>query len=95
MGDYWSYQASEAGNNQSEVATYRRAGKGQKAYEVRSFCCLKKVPYESSGIISAQTWLLKSVCGNASATFLGSPYIFLDSGWGVSCCFRSWHTASK
>lgn len=57
------------------METYRGAGRCQKDYEVNSFCCLKKVPYESSGITSAQTRVLKSVCGNASATFLGSPYI--------------------
>lgn len=44
-----------AGNNSSEVGTYRRAGNSQKAQEVRSFCYLKKVPYESGGITSAQT----------------------------------------
>lgn len=68
------------------METYRRAGKCQKDDEVTSFCCLKKVPYQSSGITSAQTWLLKSVCGNASATFLGSSYIFwtLDEEFHVA-----------
>lgn len=82
----FSFEFLPAINNPSEMETYRRAGKCQKAYEVTSFCCLKKVPYESSGITSAQTWLLKSVCGNASATFLGSPYIFwtLDEEFHVA-----------
>ncbi|CAM4529433.1 unnamed protein product [Lepidochelys kempii] len=62
--------------NQPGVEIHRGAGEGQKDNEVTSCHCLKNVLYESSGIISAQTRLLKSVCGIASATFLGSPYIF-------------------